>query len=68
MLRPEFMRADFLKALREFGFAGDILIYPKQLPARRLNLPADFPGNHLWSIIWRKPEIKTRQAFPRGLR
>ena len=57
MLRPEFMRG--ISRLREFGFAYDILIYPKQLPAA-IELAGRFPGQRFVVDHLAKPEIKTK--------
>jgi L-fucono-1,5-lactonase len=58
MLRPEFMRG--ISCLREFGFAYDILIYPKQLPAA-IELVDRFSGQRFVVDHLAKPEIKTRK-------
>jgi L-fuconolactonase len=57
MLRPEFMRG--ISRLLEFGFAYDMLIYPKQLPAA-IELAGRFPGQRFVVDHLAKPEIKTK--------
>ncbi len=57
MLRPEFTRG--ISRLREFGFAYDILIYPKQLPAA-IELVSKFPGQRFVVDHLAKPDIRTK--------
>jgi L-fuconolactonase len=57
MLRAEFMRG--ISRLQEFGFAYDILIYPKQLPAA-IELVERFPRQRFVVDHLAKPEIKLK--------
>lgn len=57
LLRPDFTRG--ISRLQEFGFAYDILIYPRQLPAA-IDLVAKFPEQRFVLDHLAKPEIKTR--------
>lgn len=55
------VRSDFLRGislLREFGFAYDILIYPKQLPAA-IELVSRFPEQRFLVDHLAKPAIRT---------
>ena len=60
------IRDDFIKGvaqLGEFGFAYDILIYPKQLPAA-LELVAKLPDQRFVIDHLAKPEIKIKKTEP----
>jgi L-fuconolactonase len=56
LVRPDFMRG--VSRLREFDFAYDILIYPKQLPAA-IELVSKFPEQRFVIDHIAKPEIKS---------
>jgi L-fuconolactonase len=55
MLKPEFMRG--IKALKEFGFTYDILVFPDQLQYIKIFLSA-FPGQKFVVDHIAKPHIK----------
>ena len=55
LVRPDFLRG--IRFLQEFGFAYDILIYPKQLPAA-LALVTAVPEQHFVLDHLAKPEIR----------
>jgi L-fuconolactonase len=55
MLQPDFLRG--IKALQEFGFSYDVLIYPKHLPAA-LALVKQFPEQLFVIDHLAKPDIK----------
>jgi L-fuconolactonase len=58
MLRSDFARG--ISRLKEFGFAYDILIYPKQMPAA-IELAGKFPEQPFVLDHAAKPHIKTRE-------
>jgi L-fuconolactonase len=59
LLGRDFMRG--ISRLGEFGFAYDILIYPKQLPAA-IDLASKFPEQRFVIDHMAKPAIKTRNS------
>ena len=61
LMRPDFVRG--IAALREFGLAYDILIYPRQLPAA-IELAAKFPEQRFVIDHLAKPEIKSGKIEP----
>ncbi len=61
MLRSEFCRG--IEALKEFGFAYDILIYARQLPAT-LELVSRFPEQRFVIDHVAKPNIKRGELAP----
>src|SRR5256885_5896326 len=61
LMRPDFVRG--IAALREFGLAYDILIYPRQLPAA-IELAAKCPEQRFVIDHLAKPEIKNGKIEP----
>jgi L-fuconolactonase len=67
LLDRDFTRG--IARLREFGFAYDILIYPRQLPAA-IELVSQFPEQRFVVDHMAKPEIKagSREPWATGMR
>lgn len=61
LLRPDFLRG--IALLHQFGFAFDILIYPRQLPAA-IELASRFPSQRFVLDHLAKPEIKLQRLEP----
>ena len=57
LVRPDFVRG--ISRLKQFGFAYDILIYPRQLPAA-IELVSKFPEQRFVIDHLAKPEIKSQ--------
>jgi L-fuconolactonase len=60
LVRPDFTRG--ISHLRQFGFAYDILIYPKQLPAA-IELVSKFPEQRFVIDHLAKPELKSKDIL-----